>query len=155
VLTLSHTIRFLVMDLLQSHCNFKYHCTTAHVKPHTKSFWHSLISFLLSPPTADSLNHDPRFCRFWLNSWQLTISHISSSSDTAFHWNYSHFQNELSVIVGFSLHSFGSDHSTKNTFDCLAIDVLYCCVFVGTCLPSNVLFTKNLPPREGVYRAVT
>jgi hypothetical protein len=29
-------------------------------------------------------------------------------------------------------------------FHCLALDVLYCCVFIGTSLPGNGLFTKNL-----------
>jgi hypothetical protein len=39
-------------------------------------------------------------------------------------------------------------------FHCLAMDVLYCCLFVETRLPNNGLFTKNLSPRKGVYRAV-
>jgi hypothetical protein len=58
VLTLVLTIRFLATDLLQSHCNFKYDCITAHVMSHTKSSWHSLI-----PSIADSLNSNLRLFR--------------------------------------------------------------------------------------------
>jgi hypothetical protein len=82
VLSLVFTIRFLAADLSQSLGNFKYHfnCSTCRVfNSHTKSFWHNLIPFLLSPPTGHSLNFDLRV--FWLSSWQLSIWHISPSSD--------------------------------------------------------------------------
>jgi hypothetical protein len=36
----------------------------------------------------------------------------------------------------------------------LTMNVLYCCVFVGTCLSNNGLFTMKLSLREGVDRAV-
>jgi hypothetical protein len=37
---------------------------------------------------------------------------------------------------------------------CVAMDVLYYCVFVGTCSLNKGLFTKNQFRRECVYRAV-
>jgi hypothetical protein len=95
VLSLVFTVRFLPAAISQSHGNFNYHfnCNTCKVfDSHTKSSWHSLISFLLSPSTAHSLNSDLRLSQFWLSSWQLSIWHISSSFDWTLHWNYSHFQ---------------------------------------------------------------
>jgi hypothetical protein len=47
---------------------------------------------ILIPSTADSLNSDLRPSPFWLNCWQLTLWHISSSSDWALHWKYSDFE---------------------------------------------------------------
>jgi hypothetical protein len=58
VLSLVFAIRFLAMDLSQSHLNFKHHCNYKICKvfdSYTKSSWHSLI-----PLIAASLNPDLR-----------------------------------------------------------------------------------------------
>jgi hypothetical protein len=97
VISAVFTIRFLATDLLQSHRNFKYHCnysTCTVFNSRTKSSWHNLI-----PPTADSLNFDLRLCLLWLNSSQLTIWPISSSSDCTLHWNYSDFQMNSQLLL--------------------------------------------------------
>jgi hypothetical protein len=93
-----------------------------------------------SPPTTRRVTVDV----FDPASTRVSLTHVKSKSKS-FH--------ELSVIVGFSLCSLGVCPHRKHAH-CLAMDVLCCCIFVGTCLPSNGLFTGNLSLREGVYRAV-
>jgi hypothetical protein len=153
VLSLVFTTRFLATDLSLSHPNYSI-CTA--FNSHIKSSRHSLIPLLLSLFTADSLNSDLRLSLslslFCLNSWQLTIWHISSSSDWTLHWNYSDFQMNSQLLLVFRYTASGWPH--RKRVHCLAMDVLYCSVFVGTCLHSNGLLTKNLSPREGVYQTV-
>jgi hypothetical protein len=77
VLSLDFTIRFLAMDLSQSHRNYST-CTV--FSSHAKSPWQSLI-----PSTADSLNSDLRLydspCLAGLGCWLLRLSSDHSTGN--------------------------------------------------------------------------
>jgi hypothetical protein len=99
LLSLVFTIRILATDLSQPRRNVKYHCNYSIrtvFNSHTKSSWHSLI-----PSIVDSL--------FWLNSWQITIRHISSFSDWTLHWNYSDFEINSQLLLASRNIYFGAD----------------------------------------------
>jgi hypothetical protein len=75
-LSLAFTVRFLLTDLSQSHHNFKYHynystCTV--FNSCIKASWHSLIPFLFSPSTANSLSSDLRLCLAGLSFWLYSL----------------------------------------------------------------------------------
>jgi hypothetical protein len=72
ILSLVFTIRSLAADLSQSHCDFKYHCNysaCAVFNSHSQSSWNTLILFLLSPFTADSLKSDLLHYQTWVSGY--------------------------------------------------------------------------------------
>jgi hypothetical protein len=102
VLSLIFTIGFQATDLSQYHCNYN---TCKVFDSYIKSSWHSLI-----PPIADSLNSDLRLSRSLLTQF-LTTHYLIHFIFFFLHtpvevlW----LPNELSVIVGLSLYSLGSE----------------------------------------------
>jgi hypothetical protein len=131
-LSLVFTIRFLAMDLSQSHGNFKHRCNYS---SHTKSSWHSLNSFDCRLPEFLSTALWPAWVSGYIASGRTTAQKtrpLPSNGRTLLlriRWN----------VFTESLLSNGHDADPHRNTSCNTCSIV-ACVYCGHCLAMGLLY---------------